>query len=59
MPGVWLWNITVHLSGALPMGSSADIGQGGVQGGLGSSEGQDPTFAARGGLQTMNIRDDG
>jgi len=26
-------------------------GQGGVQGGLGSSEGQDPAFAVRGGLQ--------
>jgi hypothetical protein len=25
MPGVWLWNITVHLSGGLPMGSSKDL----------------------------------
>ena len=25
MPGVWLWNVTVHLSGGLPMGSSKDI----------------------------------
>jgi hypothetical protein len=25
MPGVWLWNITIHLPGGLPMGSSADI----------------------------------
>ena len=25
MPGVWLWNVTVHLTGDLPMGSSQDL----------------------------------
>ena len=25
MPGVWLWNITIHLSGGLPMGSANDV----------------------------------
>jgi len=25
MPGVWLWNITIHLPGGLPMGSARDI----------------------------------
>jgi hypothetical protein len=25
MPPVWLWNVTVHLPGGLPMGSSADL----------------------------------
>ena len=25
MPGVWLWNVTIHLPGALPTGSSADL----------------------------------
>ena len=25
MPGVWLWNVTVHLTGGLPMGSSTDL----------------------------------
>jgi hypothetical protein len=25
MPGVWLWNVTVPLSGGLPMGSSQDF----------------------------------
>ena len=25
MPGVWLWNVTIHLTGGLPMGSSKDI----------------------------------
>ena len=25
MPGVWLWNVTVHLTGGLPMGSSKDL----------------------------------
>jgi len=25
MPGVWLWNVTVHLPGGLPMGSAKDL----------------------------------
>jgi hypothetical protein len=25
MPGVWLWNITIHLSGGLPMGAAGDL----------------------------------
>ena len=25
MPPVWLWNVTVHLTGGLPMGSSYDL----------------------------------
>jgi hypothetical protein len=25
MPGVWPWNVTVHLGGGLPMGSSKDL----------------------------------
>ena len=25
MPGVWLWNVTVHLTGGLPMGSAKDL----------------------------------
>ena len=25
LPGVWLWNVTVHLTGGLPLGSSKDI----------------------------------
>ena len=25
MPPVWLWNVTIHLTGGLPMGSSADL----------------------------------
>jgi hypothetical protein len=25
MPPVWLWNINIHLTGGLPMGSSADF----------------------------------
>jgi len=24
MPPVWLWNVTIHLTGGLPMGSSPD-----------------------------------
>ena len=25
MPGVWLWNVTIHLTGGLPTGSSQDL----------------------------------
>ena len=25
MPAVWLWNITIHLPGELPMGSANDV----------------------------------
>ena len=25
IPGVWLWNVTVHLTGGLPIGSSKDL----------------------------------
>jgi hypothetical protein len=25
MPGVWLWNVTVNLTGELPIGSSKDV----------------------------------
>jgi len=25
IPGVWLWNVTIHLTGGLPMGSSKDL----------------------------------
>ena len=25
IPGVWLWNVTVHLTGGLPMGSARDL----------------------------------
>ena len=25
MPGVWLWSVSVHLTGGLPMGSAKDL----------------------------------
>jgi hypothetical protein len=25
MPCVWLWNVTIHLTGGLPMGSAKDL----------------------------------
>ena len=24
-PGIWIWNVYVHLTGGLPMGSAADL----------------------------------
>ena len=26
MPGVWLWNVSIHLPGGLPIGSAKDLG---------------------------------
>jgi len=53
MPGDWLWNVTVPLRRTAAHGfiPGPRHGQGGLQGGLGSSEGQDDTGAARGGRQ--------
>ena len=25
MPPIWLWNVTIHLTGGLPMGSAKDL----------------------------------
>jgi hypothetical protein len=25
VPGIWLWDVTVHLTGGLPMGSAHDL----------------------------------
>ena len=52
IPGVWLWNVSVHLTGGLPMGSARDLDTAKAEfGGARSREGQDHAFAARGGLQ--------
>ena len=51
MPCLWLWSVTIHLPGGLPMGSAGFLhGQSGVSGSLESSEGQNHAGATRGGL---------
>ena len=51
MPCLWLWNVTIHLIGGLPMGSAKDIDTAKAEfSGLGSAESQDHAGAARGGL---------
>ena len=42
MPSVWLWNVTVHLAGGLPMGSAKDLeaAKAEFKSGLGSVENQ-------------------
>jgi hypothetical protein len=52
IPGVWLWNVVVHLTGGLPMGSAQDLRdrQGGVQDSVDSLEGPDRAGGSRGGL---------
>ena len=46
---IWIWNVTAHLPGGLPMGSAKDL-DAAIQSGMGSVEGQDDAGAARGGL---------
>jgi hypothetical protein len=50
-PGVWIWNISIHLPGGLPMGSCQGSRHRQIQSGLGSVEGPHPGRAARGGPQ--------
>ena len=61
MTCVWLWRCCHPSDRRTPDGliQGHRHGKGGVQGGLESPEGQHHAGAARGGLQAMNIRDDG
>jgi len=53
MPPIWLWNVVVHLTVGLRMGSAKDLdtAKAEFKAALGSSEGQHHAFAAGGGLQ--------
>ena len=61
MPGVWLWNVTIHLGGDLPMGSSRDLNTAKAEFKAAWKELKARTppeqFAAA--YRAMNIRDDG
>jgi hypothetical protein len=61
MPGVWLWNVTIHLGGGLPMGSSRDLNTAKAEfkaawKALKASTAPEQLAAA---YKAMNIRDDG
>ena len=61
-PPIWLWTVTVHLTGGLPMGSGRGSRhrQGRLRVSLGRAEGQDHAGGAGAAAYTaMNIRDDG
>jgi len=61
MPPVWLWNVTIHLTGGLPMGSSPDFNTAKAEfkaawKALKASATPEQLAAA---YRTMNIRNDG
>ena len=60
MPGVWLWAVTVPLSGGLPTGSASDFNTAKAEfkAAWKAPEGQHHAGAARGAYKAMNIRDD-
>ena len=60
-PGVWLWNVVIHLAGGLPMGSSKDLDTakaefGGAWTALKARTTPEQLLAA---YRDLNIRDDG
>ena len=60
-PGVWLWNVNIHLTGGLPMGSSYDLDTAkaefaGAWTALKAKTSPEDLAAA---FKAMNIRDDG
>ena len=61
MPCRWLWNVTIRLIAGHPMGSAKDLdtARADFKAAWEVFEGQDHAGAARGGLQGLNIRDDG
>jgi len=60
-PGVWLWNVTVHLTGGLPMGSSYDLDTAKAEfaGAWIALKARTPPEQLAAAYRDMNIRDDG
>ena len=60
MPCVWLWSVSVHLPGGLPIGSSKDLDTASrVQGGLGSLKARTTPDQLAATYKAMNTKDDG
>jgi hypothetical protein len=60
MPGVWLWNITIHLTGGLPMGSATDLDTAKAEfgGAWTALKARTPPEQLAAAYKAMNIRDD-
>ena len=60
-PGVWLWNVTVHLPGGLPMGSAKDLdtAKAEFKAAWEALKARTPPDRLAAAYKTMNIRDDG
>ena len=61
MPGVWLWNVTVHLPGGLPMGSAKDLdtAKAEFKAAWEALKASTPPERLAAAYKAMNIRDDG
>ena len=61
MPCVWLWSVTVHLTGGLPMGSAKDLdtAQAEFKAAWEALKARTPPEQLAAAYKAMNIRDDG
>ena len=61
IPGIWLWNVTIHLTGGLPMGSARDFDTAKAEFKAAWTVLKARTSPSRlaAAYQAMNIRDDG
>jgi hypothetical protein len=60
-PGIWLWNVTIHLPGGLPMGSAkdADTAKAEFKAAWEALKARTPPEELAAAYKAMNIRDDG
>jgi hypothetical protein len=60
-PPIWLWNINVHLTGGLPMGSASDLDTAKAEfaGAWTALKARTPPEDLAAAFKAMNIRDDG
>jgi hypothetical protein len=61
MPCVWLWSVTIHLGGRLPMGSSQDLNTAKAEFKTAwkALKARTPSEQLAAAYKAMNIRDDG
>ena len=59
VPGVWLWNVTVHLTGGLPMGSEPDLAKAAFKSGWQALKARTTPEQLAAACRYMNLRDDG
>ena len=60
-PGIWIWNISIHLPGGLPMGSSRDLdtAKAEFRQAWEALKARTPPERLAAAFQAMNIRDNG